>query len=302
MRMEEFTVKEQKTSYVVGGFIICSAIFLLVTEILFHTGTIPMWIYLMILAVFLSGVLLCMEGRNRRLEVKGERLFYVNLLRRRKEFNLRDIGFANAAWDVKRGQDYLRLYDKSGKKICGLAFRMKNAYSFFVYLYDNGITVDTTKDTGAALAEVIAQQQVEISDIAKLTEKIYGEITLQLKEWLEKNRKLDAQFQYGFAEYASAGIEKGKIPLGYSCVLEIYVKKEGSFVKDRKGKLVSMDFPVIYMRRSGAVSDKYKLCYNKDYSRKVAEALEILEQYLPRRKFMLSESGISHNLKNIVEK
>lgn len=300
--MEELTVKEQKTSYVIGGFIVCSAIFLLVMEILFHAEVIPVWIYLMILAIFLSGILLCMEGRNRRLEVKGERLCYVNLLRKRKEFKLQDIGFVNAAWDVQRGQDYLRLYDKSGQKICGLAFRMKNAYSFFTYLYDNGITIDTAKDTGTALSDVTSQQQVEKDDIAKLTEKIYGETALQLKEWLEKNRKLDAQFQYGFAEYASAGMEKGKMPPRYSCMLEIYVKKEGSFVRDRKGKLVSMTFPVIYMRRSGSVSDKYKLCYNKDYSRKIAEALDILAEYLPRHKFTLSESGISHDLKNIVEK
>lgn len=70
-----FAVRQTGMAYGVGIFIVVFAAVILVLEIRYHVRTIPVWIYLVIAGIVLSGAFVCLEAWNRRLMVMEDTFF-----------------------------------------------------------------------------------------------------------------------------------------------------------------------------------------------------------------------------------
>lgn len=314
-REDCFSVVELKIVFGVGIFIVAVGILILVLELLFHTERIPLWVYAVIFAIIMSGVALCMDGKNRRLEIDGTRFCYVNFLNRRREFSLDGIGYVKALSDYKKGQDYIRLYSKTGEKLCKLESNMVNALMLVSLLHESGIVIDTPEDGGNLIADIVMQERIAEESVNRTAQKAYEETSLLINAWLEKNRKTGADFYYGLAQYHGERIEPKaevqpqdsrcylregeRLPEDYICVMEIYIKKNGLFVRDRKGKLMVMIFPLLYKRklmRPVAGEAETAVYYNKNYLREIEETLESLQQVLPGHKFTMEQMNLGYEL------
>lgn len=314
----DFTVRQHRIVYGIGILMTGAGVLLFVLELFYHIAAIPLWIYGIILAVIWLGVLVCLEAKNRQLAAVKDRLYYSSRFGRVKRFALEDIGRAKAASNPSVGRDYLRLYDKKGKVICRLETGMQNADYLIWYLHSNGIAVDMEKGTRQALADIVFQKPVLEKDLPVLSQEVYEQADRMIKEWGEKNRKLGAEFVYGFAEYygsridskvqiqpAESRIERKQqdmpfeLPEDYICVLEVYIQKEGRFVCTRKGNFLMfvLDFPVFYKRKSGAVKEEIRLYYNENWKLDLEDALRLLVSYLPGHKFRLEQMELGYELK-----
>lgn len=309
-----FVVSTGKSIYGVGLLIVGIGIFLLVAELFFHIGPgVPLWIYPLSGGIIILGGYFLLQAKNRRLEVTGNRLVYINGSGRRHEFLLEEIGYAKAAANPQGGQDYLLVYDKLGKRICRLAFHMENAFLFLSYLYDNGVTIDTKKDTGSYLGEIMTQQRITEEQVKKIAEEAYEKTGKLLAAWQEVHKKLEVEFEYGLVQYHRDRIdmdaslqppdchcsleECGELPSDYLCVLEIYIKKDGCFIKDKKKNLLVIAFSLIYKYPSAAVGESFRLCHNANFERELEAELEALAGYLPRHKFIKEPIHLPYELK-----
>lgn len=337
---DNFTVKESKIVGFMGIFMIAAGILLLVLELLFHVEAIPLWVYPVVLAIILGGTALCMGEKNRRLEVDGEKMCYVNFLGRKKEFSLLDIGYVRAASDASKGEDYIRLYDKTGKRLCRLESSMSHSLLLIGFLHENGIKIDTPAESGNLFSDVVMQERIPEESVRKTAEAAYGETEAALAAWREKNRRTGAEFYFGLAQYHGRRIdpeaeiqpeesryfpkEGEKLPDDYLCVMEIYVKKDGYFVRDRRNDLLLMTFPLICKREplrdslwnayhaasleartenDGKVRTaevETAVYYNKNYSRELSEALAALERFLPGHRFVQERLQPGYELKRTV--
>lgn len=314
---KKFIVRQSKIAYGVGIFIIGAALCLLLLEILYHVNTIPLWVYLVILAIFLLGVFVCLEVKNRQLRVENDEFYYRNILGKVKRFELHDIDHAKAAADFSRGRDSLCLYDEKGKMLCRLECSMKNADDLITYLYDNKIAVDMEKGAADSFLDIAMQQFITREEMTQKAAAVYEEADALVKNWKERNKKLGADFYYGFVEYYGSRIDrkaqiqpeecrcekKGEeLPEDYLCVMEVYVQKDGCFVRDQKslyasGDLLVMAFPVFYQRESGALGEEYRLYYNGNCIKEMEKAFKTLERYLPGHKFMLEQMQLGYELR-----
>lgn len=311
-RDKHFIVKQSKIAYIVGSFIIGAAIGLAILEILYHVSDIPMWIYMVIAAIMLLGIYVCMEAGNRKLLVDNDTLYYCNVFRQMRSFSLYDIGYVEAAWDSGRGQDYLKIYDKEGKVLCKLECSMQNADNLLSYFYDNEVTVDMKCGKGQTLLDIAMQQPITREEMAKQAEITYNEVADKIRSWEQKNVKLGAKLYYGFALFRGNEIDTytdiqrresccsirkdEELPEDFLCVMEIFIKKEDYFVRDKKRNLLRMDFPVFYKRGTKAVGEDYRLYYNGSCLNEIGNALAALEKYLPGHRFTQEQMDIGYDL------
>lgn len=317
----DFTVGQHKIVYGIGVLIMGAGVLLLILEILYHVSAIPLWIYAMIFAIFLLGMSVCFEAKNRQLAVEKNSMYYSNIFGRTKHFTLEDIGLAKAALNPSAGRDYLRLYDKKGKILCRLEASMRNADCMICYLHDNGIAVEMEKNTRPELADIVFQEPISDAALPELSRKAYGQADALAKSWTERNKRLGAELIYGFAEYDGNKIDveaqiqpeesriirngKGEFKESeenYLCVLELYVQKGGRFVRDRKNRLLVMYFPVFYKRKARTAKGEIRLYYNGNWKMDLEEALRSLEKYLPEHKFILEQMELEYELKEEVGK
>ncbi len=94
-------------------------------------------------------------------------------------------------------------------------------------------------------------------------------------------------------------MESGK-PEDYICVLEVFVKKDGYFIRDRKKTLLLMDFQVFYKRKSWAATGGARLYYNENWKKEVKDMLASLAKYLQGHKFIMDEMELGYDLKKEV--
>lgn len=320
----DFTVRQHKIGYGIGIWMIAAGVLILVLEILYHVSTIPLWAYGMILAIFALGIWVCMEVKNRQLAVKGNRLYYCSALGRVRQWPLEDIASVRAVSNPSGGRDDLRLYDKKGRALCRLETNMKNADSLLWYLYDNGIPLEMEKNTKRELTDIIFQEPIEEEKLSGLSRKVYGQAREMIENWMEKNKKLGAELIYGFAEYHGSRIDpeaqiqpeesrisdvvgekgnpgtSGAKPDDYLCVLEIYVKKDNYFIRDRKKHLLLMDFQVFYKRKARTEAGDVRLYYNENWKKEVRDTLASLAKYLQGHEFIMEEMELDYELKEVV--
>lgn len=308
-----FTVREHKISYGVGILIFLMGIGLFVLELYHHIGPIPIWIYFAILAICLLGILFCIGIKNRKLMVEENELNYVNYIGREKQFSLQEIGYAKAGINRKIGQDFVILYDKAGNKLCKLEFSMENADNLLIYLHDSGITIDVAENSENSLMSIVYQEETAEEQRSKIAEDAYGETVTMIQGWMEKNKRIGAQLEYGFAEYYGnrireelevqkeecrySCVDEESLPQDYLCVMELYVKKEGNFIRDRKNQLLMMSFPIVYKKKTLAGDKEFQLYRNKNYRNELEEVLGILAKYLPGHKFFMDSMELGYELK-----
>ena len=310
----DFTVAQHKIVYGIGALIIGAGMLFLVLEILYHLSVIPLWIYGMIAAVFLLGILVCLEVKNRQLAVCGNQWYYRNIFGKVKSYTLEDIGSAKIVCNASGGKDDLRIYNKEGKMLCRLEWSMQNMDIAILWLRDNGIAVHMERNRKQALPDIHQPLEIEEKELRMFSKEVYGQAKKMAETWMEKNRKLGADLVYGFAEYhgskvdgeaeiqaRESRIEKGGAkPEDYICVLEIYVKKDGFFVRDKKKRLLAMAFPVFYKRKDKTVKGEIRLYYEEEWKTDLEDSLQLLLKYLPGHKFFLEQMEIEYELQKEV--
>lgn len=321
---QNFIVKQTGAAYGVGVFIIASAVVLLTLEIRYHVRAIPIWIYLMIAGILLLGIYVWMEAWNRRLMVMEDTLYYRNVLGKMIKFSIEDIGYGKAAYHASKGRDYLRLYDKEGKLLCRLECSMRNVARLVWYLHDNDIPMELEKGAEGFAGHIVSQSPISEEEMKKLSQEVYGQAQTLVEEWQERNEELEAEFDYGFACYCMEKMGKteniGKkvqtqskesryfsksvtdkremelLPKDYLCRLELYVKKEGYPVQDRRGRLMMLEIPIFYRKKSEAQREDYRLYYNGSWADEMKEDLQWLEIYLPRHRFVQLQEMLEYEL------
>lgn len=309
---KHFMVKQKKIAYVVGAFIICIAVGLAILEIIYHISPIPIWIYMAIAAIFLLGIYVCMEAGNRKLLVENDRLYYCNTFGQMISFLLYDIGYVEAAMDSGKGQDYLKIYDKEGKILCKLECSMQNVDNLLSYFCDNQITIDIKSTSAQSFVDIVMQQPITREEMVKQAEPVYQEVTDRIRNWEKKNEKLGARLYYGYAFFRGNRLdpdadiqqtescytmkEKEDLPDDFLCTMEIFIKKEEYFIRDKRHNLLMMDFPVFYKKGTGAVGEDYRLYYNRNCVKELEEALTALEKYLPGHRFIQEKIEMQYQL------
>ena len=275
-RTGSFMVRPVKMAYAVGIFMIGAGVLLMILEGMYHIGRIPFWVYLVILAIILMGVSVCLEAKNRRLLVEEDCMYYRNMFGRVRQFEGKDIGYVKAADDFSKGRDYLKLYDKEGKLLCRLECGMYHAQELIAYLYDKGIPFEIEKGNRKSefLAELMKQQVIASGERRKISKQVYEQTKQSVHDWQIENRELGADFVYGFVEESED-----------KCYLEIYVKKENCLVRDRKGQLLMIKFPIFYKRSTGVMGEAKRLYYNEGWQEEMETAIHALADYLPRHRF-----------------
>ncbi len=325
--LPDFVVRQTGAAYGVGAFIIASAVVLLVLEIRYHMKEIPVWIYCIIAGIFLLGVWVWMEACNRRLAVRGRIFSYRSAIGRNSSFTLEEIGHGKAAYHASKGRDYLCLYSKEGKTLCRLECSMQNASRLVWYLHDSRIPMELEQGAEGFAGDILNQRPVAEEEMKKLSGQVYGRMQTLTGKWQERNENLGAGFVYGFACYfrgkmketawiepeesrffQTGGIpggtegnktgkkEKELLPEDYLCRLELYVEKEGHTVQDRRGRLVRLEVPVLYRRKSDAGDKVSRLYYNGGWEREMEEGLYWLGNYLPGHKFVLVQEPLEYRL------
>lgn len=310
-----FTVRQHKAAYGIGILIIGMGALFLLLDMIYHVSPIALWMYGVILFPFLLGILVCLEAKNRQLAVTKNGLYYCNMFGKAKRFGIEDIGSAKAVFDPAWAPGYV-LYDREGKKICRLEAGMRDADRMFLYLHDNQIDIHMGKGMkkggeempdGMFFQEIIAEEK-----LPELSESAYKQAEELLEEWKERNRKLGAELLYGFAEYHGSRIDpeaelqmeesriikdEGELPEDYVCMLEIYIQKDGWMVRDKKGNLQYMVWPVFYKRKLMTQEEKIRLYCNGNWKTGVESVLEYWEKYLPKHKFMMEQIDLGYELK-----
>lgn len=310
--MKKLVVREERIAYFVGGFSFILGLPVLL--LLYSTGDRPsVWMHLLILIIFGgAGSFIILSGKNRRLEISGNELCYTTLLNRKTEFTADQIGYVKAAASSKQ----LNIHDKNGKKLCVIDGDMQNAGYLLLWFIDNEITIEV-KGKRDWLNGILSQQNISLNQITQCAGKIYKETCELAHEWMERNCKTGAQLEFGFAEYHSEKMDDETqlqpdealcnitcyedIPEDYLCTLELYVKKEGNYIRNKKGSLMMLRLPVMYMRACYAADKDRVLVLNGLLGTTLMEHLRWLESYLPRHKFIQEELKLSCPLKKSLE-
>lgn len=298
--LQSFVVRQTGAAYGVAVFIMVFAAVLSVLEIRYHVREIPLWIYAALLGMFLLGACVWAEAGNRRLTVAGDVLSYRNILGRTVEFSVGDIGHGRAAYHASKGRDYLGLYDREGKPLCRLECSMKNAGRLVWYLHENGIPLDLEKGAEGFAGDIVSQRPVTEGELKGLSQEVYGQMQELAELWQERNERMGAGLEYGFAVYfrgKMGKIEREGLPQKEDlCLLELYVRKDGHLVQEkRKGRTVMLDVPVFYRKKSEAWGD-YRLYFNGGWRDGMEGKLQWLEDYLPKHGFVQTQAQIGHKL------
>lgn len=316
-KTKRFIVRPHKIAYGVGVFSIMAAIVLGVAEMVFSVSKIPMWIYLVIGAIFLLGVYVCLEAKNKRLLVEDDILYYSNLFGHMKKFFLKDIGYVRAAIDPAKGQDYLKIYDKEGQLLCRLEWSMQNADELLGYFCDNStyhnISVEMEHVKAENLPDYMTGKAVCREEMEELAKEVFDKTKEIIGSWKQRNEKLGADFYYGFVSFRGEQMDKNaeiqrrescceikaeeELPADFLCIMEVFIQKDGFFIRDKKGSLLVMDFPIFYKRSTGTIGEDIRLYYNENCMEEIEAALEALEKYLPGHRFRQEAMEPEYELK-----
>lgn len=314
----EFQVRESRIALVVGAASAVFAIFIFVMYLLHpkKEGG-GLLLYLPLLFMLVSGALLCVVYRNKRVTVEEMNICYVNLIGKRKQFTLDAIGFCKI--EMGGGKTTLTLFDLSGDKLCKLDFGMTGMGEFLQYLVDNRVETEWNREhmlkRETIIPELILNETAVCEEeISKCAEAFYAEAEQVFRDWEKRNKKFEAEWEVGFAEYLTEDLEKSgnawertssleydleEIPENYECVLEAYLKREGEYVVNRRGEEILLQIPYLVRCRSYQIGEKTRIrkLDEKIIKEGIGNYLEMLSKELPRHKYRTEALTLRHQLR-----
>ena len=321
-----FQVRENRTALLCGVLAIAFAIFILIMRLLHPSdrggGAL---LYLPLLCMLLFGVGCFVIYCNRKLIVEEMELCYVNLIGKRKNFTLDEIGFCKIG--VGGNRNAVVLYDLRGEKLCKLDFDMCGIAQLHQYLVDNRIEVEWAKErmsseTAYLLETLRKESSVCGEEIRKCSEEFYEKAESVFREWEKNNARYEVHWEIGYAQYLAKDLE-GKcrlrerassvkeqlevIPDSYECLLEAYLKQGDEYVVDRHGEEVNIVIPYLSNSKSYQVGERRRI--RKADEQSMTDWLEIrleaLAIELPKHKYhteafilrhkLSTSAGLAHN-------
>lgn len=321
-----FQVRENRMAPVVGGASVVFAIFIFVMWLLHPKGGGGgLLLYLPLLFMLGGGIGICAVYFNKRVIVDEMNICYVNSFRKRKEFTLDEIGFCKL--EMGGGKVTLALYDLMGDKLCKLDFGMQGMGEFLQYLADNRVKAQLNRDkrhrqeAEAFLPELILKETAVCEEeIGKCAEAFYKKTEQVFRDWEKRNKKFEAEWTFGFAEYTDEDLERQmkqkrqtrtwewtsslgerleEIPEDYVCVLEAYLKRNGAYVVNRRGEAVSVQIPYLVRCRSYQIGEGKRIRKSDEemLAAEIGSYLEMLSRQLPRHKYRTEALNFGHPLK-----
>lgn len=315
-----FQIRESRMSLVAGILSIVFAIFIFAMWILHPKGQGGgLLLYLPLLCMAGSGIAFCAVYCNRRVIVEEMNIQYVNSLKKRKAFTLDEIGFCKL--ETGGGKITMILYDLVGDKLCKLDFGMQGMGEFLQYLVDNKVKTELDGKRGYRqepfLPELILKETAVCEEeIAKCAEAFYKDAEKIFRNWEKRNKKFAVEWEIGFAEYTEGDLEKQakqkepwewtssladgmkELPEDYECVLEAYLKRDGAYVADHKGRAVSVQLPYLIRCRSYQIGERIRIrkTDEKTLAGEIENYLEMLAKDMPGHKYRMESFSIRHPL------
>ena len=312
-----FQVRENRTALLCGALSVAFAIFILIMRLLHPSdrggGAL---LYLPLLCMLIFGVGCFVLYCNRKLIVEEMKLCYVNLIGKRKDFTLDEIGFCKIG--VGGNRNAVVLYDLRGDKLCKLDFDMYGIAQLYQYLVDNRIEVEWAKErpsseTAYLLEAIRKETSVCGEEIRKCSEEFYENAESVFREWEKNNSRYEVHWEIGYAQYLAEDLE-GKcrfrervssvkeplevIPDSYECLLEAYLKQGDEYVVDRHGEEVNIVLPYLSNSKSYQVGERLRI--RKADEQGMTDWLEIrleaLAVELPKHKYHTEAFTLRHKL------
>lgn len=314
----EFQVRESRIAPVVGAVSIVFAVFIFIMYILHpRKGGGGLFLYLPLLCMLAGGVLFCVIYYNKRVAVEEMNICYVNWIGRKTRFTLDEIGFCKIT--MSGGKATLGIYNLLGKKLCKLDFGMAGMGEFLQYLVDNRVEIEWKRERRLTQETIIpelmlSETAVCAEEIRKCSEAFYQEAEQIFRDWEKRNKKFEAEWEIGFAEYITEDLEKQgrawertssldgaveEIPENYKCVLEAYLKKGGEYVVDRRGREVCVQIPYLAGSRSYQVGETARIrkLDEKTIEEGIGNYLTALSRELPRHRYRTEAYMLQHELR-----
>lgn len=319
--MIKIEVKERKVLWVIGIAAILCGIGLAFVPYAYRNESMPVMIsaYAAVFLIIVSGIGLCIKAANRKLTVEEDHIFYFDWFGRKNSFSLDEIGYCKAAFENRGNNDYLKVYDLLGGKLCKLEFDMKDSLLFLQYLIDNRVTIECSQRSDAYLKSIVNAGFICQEEIPGKVGHIYEEAKEEIAEWLKKNPGFGVEWKTGIAVYLEDEMEENKqlsqqkgyrggtlpaqgeqqqtdLPEGYLVALEGYLQKEGQFVLDRKNRAVSFYIPIVRVTRSMQVGERLKIRFFESASEELAKQLSVIGSFLPQNRYHTGELSFNHEL------
>ena len=313
----KFQVRENRAALICGAVAMILSVYIFIMWILHPSDKGGgVFLYLPLLCMFIFGVMCLVMYFQRRLTVDEMRLCYVNLLGKRKEFTLDEIGYCKIGG---RGADNrIVLYNLLGEKLCKLAIDMSGIEELHQYLADNQIKVEwgpaKMNSEAMLLLEAIQKESAVCEEeIRKYAEIFYREVEPVFREWEKRHQKFQAEWEVGFAEYSledmdikcgprerTSSIETNMktIPVSYACVLEAYLKCGEEYIVNRKGEEINIIIPYMVRSKSYRIGEgtRIRKTDEQNIADWLAVHLEGLAKELPRHKYHTEALTIRHRL------
>lgn len=319
--MIKIEVNEGKTPWIIGIATILIGIGLAFVPAAYRDESpfVMISAYAAVFLIICSGIWMCMDAANRKLTVEERNICYSDWRGRKKTFSLDEIGYCKAVSENRGNNDYLKLYDLLGDKLCKLDFQMKNSTLFLQYLIDNQVKIEYSEKSDPYLKIIINTNFICPEEIPEKVEHIYETALTAISEWLKKNPKFGVEWKTGIAVYLEEEMEENRqlpeqkgytgepllkqgkdqqvnLPEGYMIVLEGYLQKDGQFVMDRRNRAVCFYVPVVRVVKSMQIGETLSIRFFESAIEDLAEQLWVLENFLPVNRYHTGEISFRHEL------
>lgn len=297
--MVNFEVKQGALPRVVGSGTILTGLFLAV--VLWNPDGSPgimACTYLFVFIMIAAGVCMCMDARNRKMAVEDEMLSYTNWFGKKRCFQLEDIGYCKTALEKDGSKEYIKLYDKNGKKLCKLEYHMKDSMYFIQYLLDNQIKVECSKKSDSYLQSIVAAERISQEEAVEKVNAVYEQVKELVREWALLHKKYGAEWKTGIVVYPTNPVSgRMEAPGEYQIIIEGYLQKDGQFVFDQKNRAVSLDVLLVTVSNSWQVGQEaVTRFWGETALQELSEQLALLAKVLPRRRYHTGEMALGHEL------
>lgn len=315
-----FQVRENKAAFVCGALAIGLALLIPVMRLLHPSGRGgDVLFYLPLFFMVAGGVACLLLYFRRKLIVDEKDICYVNWIGKARRFTLDDIGCCKMGAGSSMNQ--IVLHDLNGIKLCKLDFEMNGIAEFYQYLADNRVKTEwVVKGTNhgksfMSLFDAIQKEKaVSGEEIHRCSEQFYKETERIFRDWESRNKKFQAEWEIGFAEYTAEDLEKKcrsrertssipapvkSIPESYECVLEAYLKRGDEYVVSNRGEEVKILLPYLSKTKSYQIGEKTRIrkADEKNMKEWLEEQLEMLNKDLPKRRFHTEALVTGHKLR-----
>ncbi|MCH5256029.1 MAG: hypothetical protein J1D87_02005 [Lachnospiraceae bacterium] len=294
--MIKVEVSEGKLPWIVGTGTVLFGILLIILSMMYPGGseTVMKFSYFVFFLIIVSGIRMCLVGRNWKLSVEDESLCYTDWLGRKKDFALNEIARCQAALEIKRGsKNYLKLYDSQDVLLCKLDFNMMHIFLFMQYLLDNHVKIECSETSDILLKEVISIVEISPEEIADKVNSVYNDAVKMVREWSEKNKNFGAEWKLGIATYN----ESDNLQAGFFIMLEAYLQKDGRFVFDNKNRPVAISTELLFVDKALRKDNELKVCFHTGALEKLSDYLSYYENILPKNRYHMDELTLDHELK-----